>query len=278
MSHARAIVSLIALIPFWLLGACQSTSEAPALGAGAPPALAPEGVGSGVYVLNAPTPAKRWAVLLPGASGLKIFDDAGHYFRAAATLNERGFHVLVIDYRHAYRASRPHPDRPTGEKIAWVVEQALELARRNGAIEADAPGTIIAWSLGAEGLWVLAPDRERLGALGVTALAAYYPANDEEKPIQSVVPLLIQTGEADDVTAAGDIRDAVKRGASAGGDPVLHVYPDVHHGFDVESIVPERTVSLVPIIGPRATFAFHAEAAAAARMRLLEFLDAHVAR
>src|SRR5262245_52502438 len=44
---------------------------------------------------DAPRP---WAVLLPGSSGLSIFDDHEHYFRAAIWLNERGVDALVVDY------------------------------------------------------------------------------------------------------------------------------------------------------------------------------------
>src|SRR5262245_49470057 len=47
---------------------------------------------------GAPRP---WAVLLPGSSGLEIFDDHEHYFRAALWLNERGVDALVIDYHGA---------------------------------------------------------------------------------------------------------------------------------------------------------------------------------
>lgn len=219
-------------------------------------------------------PGVRWAVLLPGASGLKVFEDESHYFRAAESLNAKGFDVLVIDYKRAYKAAPARPSVNTGKKIAWVVEQSLAWARQEGRIRAGEPGAVIAYSLGAEGLWPLLPDGERTSSVGIRAAAAFYPSNEENSPVATSVPLLILTGEKDDVTPASDIQRLVN--AAAPGTIDLHIYPGANHGFDIASIDPPRTVRLVPLIGPSGTFGYDKAAADDAWVRLGSFLDQHV--
>jgi dienelactone hydrolase len=227
----------------------------------------------GVFWRPAPTDAGRWALLLPGASGLRIFDDDGHYFRAAAALHAEGFDVLVVDYKAFYRASPDRPDVETGDKIAWVVERCIAWARDSGRIAPDQPGVLVAWSLGAEGLWPMLPDAPRLERLGVRAAAAYYPSHESRTPITSAVPLLVLTGEADDVTPLKDLRRVLDPARSPGVE--LVTYPEAHHGFDIESLTKPRTVRLLPLVGPSGTFA-HGEAAAAdARARLAAFIGTH---
>lgn len=69
-------------------------------------------------------------------------------------------------------------------------------------------------------------------------------------------------------------RDAM----SLGDDPnvELHEFEGAHHGFDIASLTTPRTVSLIPLLGPHATFAGAPAAAAVARARLREFLAAKV--
>jgi dienelactone hydrolase len=222
----------------------------------------------------AASPRGAWAVLLPGASGLTIFDDKDHYFRAAAALNAEGFDVLVVDYKPAYKAAPDPPKLPTGGKIAWVAEQAIAWARATDKVKPEQPGAIVAWSLGAEGLWPLLADQTRVNALNLRAAAAYYPSNEDAVPLKTGTPLLILTGEKDDVTGAKGIRAMVARAAS----PIvsLHVYPNAHHGFDVESIPKPRTVRLIPLVGPSATFGYDATASRSAGTELARFLRERV--
>ncbi len=147
-------------------------------------------------------------------------------------------------------------------------------ARSVAKIKPEQPGAIVAWSLGAEGLWPLLADEARVNALNLTASVAYYPSNEDEAPLRTGTPLLILTGEADDVTEVKGIRAMVSRAAS----PIvtLHVYPNANHGFDVESIPQSRTVRLVPLIGPSATFGFDTEASRSAALELAAFLREHV--
>src|SRR5262245_53211686 len=186
---------------------CQTTPSAvPSANGLLPTPIEPSGLASGIYWRPGPVSGKRWVVLLPGASGLTIFDDPAHYFRVASALNARGFDVLVVDYKRAYKESADRPDVPTGRKIAWVVERSLERARKDGRIRMDEPGAIIAWSLGAEGLWAMLADQRRMMSMGVCAAAAYYPANKDNARISTAVPLLLLMGEADDVTPFADFR------------------------------------------------------------------------
>lgn len=213
------------------------------------------------------TPARAWVMLLPGASGLTIFEDDQHYFRAADALTAEGFDVLIVDYKAAYRAANPKPAGPARDKIAWAIEHAGAWMRdRDHA--SQRPWAIVAWSLGAEGLWPLLESRaEPIGCLGA---AAYYPSNEDHVPIRAGVPLLVFGGEKDDVTPAEDIRAAV----SAAQSPriSLHFYPGALHGFDIESLAQPRTVSLIPLIGPHATFGYNKAAADDAARRLHDFL------
>ena len=228
------------------------------------------------HVRRASTPRGVWVLLLPGASGLTIFDDKEHYFRAAAELNALGYDAIVIDYKAAYRAAPRPPELPTGGKIAWVVEQAVAWAHTSGTLQADQPVAIVAWSLGAEGLWPLLADGHRVSAIGLKAAAAYYPSNEDGVQLSTNTPLLLLTGEKDDVTEAKSIRSMVERAASP--KVTLQVYPEAHHGFDVESIQTPRTVRLLPLIGPSATFGYDASAASEAKEALAAFLDASTRR
>ncbi|MFN0012425.1 MAG: hypothetical protein ACKVS8_12370 [Phycisphaerales bacterium] len=209
-SIARAAACCLFLLVVVFTAACQSTPAAPppgTTGAFAPGAAT--GLASGIYTHRGATHAGRWVMLLPGASGLTIFEDTRHYFKAAEAMQARGFDVLVVDYKTAYKQSPSAPQVPTGEKIACVVEQTLAWARQNGVVPEGEAGAIVAWSLGAEGLWPLFARPGGVESLGLVAAAAYYPANDEEAAITPNIPLLVLTGEKDDVTPAAKIRKAL---------------------------------------------------------------------
>ena len=117
---------------------------------------------------RAPRP---WAVLLPGTSGLDIFDDHEHYFRAAIWLNERGVDALVIDYHGAIPLVPAARDGAPGDRIATIVADALRTERAEGRMQEHCPGAIIGWSLGGSAAWTLAAkptDRNLTGRAGAT--------------------------------------------------------------------------------------------------------------
>lgn len=216
--------------------------------------------------------AKGWVVFLPGASGLTVMDDERHYFDAADALNARGWNVLLVDYKPAYRAAMDAPGGDTDEKIAWVTEEAITWMIGNRPEMATLPGAIVAWSMGAEGALCLANDRARLESTGIRSIAMYYPSIPGKFQLDNQVPLLILTGDADDVTPVVDVNALVAQQRSGGKDVELHTFPNAHHGFDVASIVEEKTVRMLPLVGPSATLQYNAEAAADAADKLAEFL------
>ena len=227
------------------------------------------------HAVGTPGAEHGWVVLLPGSSGLRVLGDDRHYFRAAERLNEAGFGVLLIDYKAAYRASPGRPRGAAGDKIAWVVRRAVEWGIANGHIRRDQPGAIVAWSLGAEGIWALARS-DGFDEIGVVSIAAYYPSVERElEHAEAIAPLgvpgLVVTGMADNITEHTLTRDALR---DTGIEIVA--YPLAHHGFDVASLDEPVTMRVPPIIGPKATFAYDAEAAADAAQRIMGFLRPHL--
>lgn len=223
--------------------------------------------------------ARGWVVLLPGASGLRVFEDDGHYHRVAERLAAAGLDAIVVDYKRAYASAggdrsdaagvaRPGAGSSTGAKIAWVTEQVAGWARETGVIDADAPGVVMAWSLGAEGVWLLLPGRAE--ALGIRAAVCWYPAHERASVLETPLPVLVLTGSADDVIAAAGIEAFVA--TARGGRVEFEVYEGAHHGFDIESISPARRVSLIPLIGPSATFGYDRAGATRAWVRTESFL------
>ena len=265
---------LTSLVVSFLLGCQAAPTSPPASESIAPRPAGDAGLASGLYWRPSATSGGRWALLLPGASGLKVFDDDGHYFRVADVLNRRGFDVLVVDYRRAYKAAANHPSVPTGNKIAWVVEQSLAWAQQERKIAPGSPGAVIAWSLGAEGLWPLLPDHDKTSAMGIKAAAVYYPSDEDSTPLATSVPLLILAGDKDDVTPAAEIQRLVHSANSR--DIELHLYAGANHGFDISSIQLPKTIRLLPLIGPSGTFGYDKAAADDAWATLEHFLDQFV--
>lgn len=225
------------------------------------------------------TAENPWVILLPGSSGLKIFEDEQHYFRAAQVLNDAGYDAIVVDYKPAYHASGDAPKGSTGEKIAWITGKAIEWGKQTGKIASGAPGALVVWSLGGEGLWRMLADEGFCSRHNVKAAAAYYPSNQDEQKLRTSVPLLILTGEADDVVEVADVKALVaQRDRAGGGEVALRTFPGAHHGFDISSLTKKRTMELIPLIGPRATFQYDAAAAGESEGRLREFLRANLMR
>ena len=218
--------------------------------------------------------ARGWVVLLPGASGLTIFEDSGHYFRAAERMTREGFDALVVDYKAAYHAAADRPDVETGEKIAWVTERAAAWLREKGHAAPDEAGFVVGWSLGGEGVWTLLSSPERVREMGLAGAAMYYPANEGKLHSCGGVPLLVMTGGADDVVPASEVRTTADTARAQGCEVTLEVYPGAQHGFDVESLKRKRVARLLPLVGPKATFQFDADAAADAEGKLIGFLRA----
>lgn len=213
-----------------------------------------------------------WAVLLPGSSGLTVFDDETHYFDHAERLTQTGWSVLLVDYRAAYRAADNPPHGNTGEKIAWVIDTAVSRLHRQHVELQGKPGVLMGWSLGAEGVLRTINDGDAVWRLGIDGAVLYYPSNQDSQTLANQVPLLIVSGAADDVTPASEIRRLVDERDADSAPVRLTIYDDAHHGFDIASLSSAKTLRLLPLVGPTATLQYHPEAAAQAQSDIMAFL------
>ena len=211
---------------------------------------------------------RGWILMLPGASGLTVLDDDRHYPETATVFNELGFDVLMVDYKPAFRASRNPPESSSSEKIAWVTERAVTWMWHEHPRTKTRQGTLVAWSLGAEGALRIVNDSRKTRSLQLDAAVLYYPSNFEQQRLANSVPLLILVGDADDLTPADVARKLVASRADDAAPVELVVYPGAQHGFDIESLKTPRTIRLLPLYGPSATFQYDEKAAHDSRARI----------
>lgn len=214
---------------------------------------------------GAPRP---WAVVLPGSSGLEIFDDREHYFRAALWLNERGVDALVIDYHGAIPLLPEAREGPPGDRIASVVADALRTERAEGRMVEACPGAIIGWSLGGAAAWTLA---QKPADAAIKAVAMFYPAVLGPQ-YRNAVPALVLQGTADNVNPASELRAFVARRVETSAPVEIVALEGAGHTFDVPSLVPGRTLHYPEPNGVARTFAFDAAANRSAQQALEAFL------
>ena len=214
--------------------------------------------------------ARPWAVLLPGTSGLSIFNDHEHYFRAAIWLNSRGVDALVIDYHGASALVPAAKEGTPGDRIAAVVADALVSERGEGRMQGYCPGAVIGWALGGSGAWAIAQAEPIDPAL--KAVAMFYPALLRARPYRNALPALVLQGTADDVLPERELR-AFVAGRSGRSAPVeIVAFEGAAHGFDVPSLMPPRTLRFPPLTGQPQNFAYDSEAARSANLALEKFL------
>ena len=213
---------------------------------------------------GAPRP---YAVLLPGSSGLKIFNDDEHYFRAAKRLNALGVDALVIDYHKAVKYVPAAKKGEAGQRMLIIVEDALKTMRASGRASARCPAAVIGWSLGGEGAWTAAAEQNF-----VKAVVVYYPTTRAPRPYRNTAPVLALQGEADDVTPLADLNDFAAARPADAAPLIVQAFAGARHGFDVESIVSARSIRFPPVVGPKATFGHDPAATAAAHQAEAAFL------
>jgi len=214
---------------------------------------------------GAPRP---WAVLLPGTSGLDIFDDHEHYFRAALWLNERGVDALVIDYHGAIPLIREARDGPPGDRIATIVADALRTERAEGRMQENCPGAVIGWSLGGAAAWTLAA---KPVDPALKAVAMFYPAL-LGRDYRNVVPILVLQGTADNVNPEDELRAFVANRVETSAPVEIVALQGAANFFDVPSLVPARTLHYPEPNGVARTFAYDAAAERSAHQALDTFL------
>ncbi len=183
----------------------------------------------------AETKPRPWAILLPGASGLDILGDGGHYFRFADWLNTRGIDVLVVDYRNATRFLPETQKGKPGTRIAKIVDHAVAVERAEGRMDLRCEGVVIGWSLGGEGMWELAA-RDHMAMPGLTRAIGFYPSvRGQPKSYTPNIPVIAFQGTDDRVTKAKNL-EAFVAGIARASNISVTFYPEVRHGFDVQSL------------------------------------------
>lgn len=99
-------------------------------------------------------------------------------------------------------------------------------------------------------------------------MALYYPSNRDSLELKTDMPVLVQTGEIDNVTPAKNIQNTYGNKENV----KLIIYPNAQHGFDVESIIEKKKLQIPPLLGRKFYFQYHKEAALESEEKLLQFL------
>jgi dienelactone hydrolase len=252
-------MALIVLIAFGLLS-CSSSKKA----------MHMDKISKHFYPMPSSTKnlEKEWVIILPGYSGLKVFKDTGHYFRAAEDLNAAGFDVIVVEYKKASRKGGYKFPWEFSEGVKWATEQAIEWGKSEGHIQTNTQGHIVSWSAGGEGTILLLNDSAAIHRLHIGSAALYYPSNRDSIQLKSNLPILVQTGEADNVTTAKNISNTYDKKSNV----EFIIYPDARHGFDVESITEKKKLQIIPLFGKKFYFQYNEQASKKSKEKLIEFL------
>lgn len=210
----------------------------------------------------------EWVLLLPGSSGLTIFEDSTFYKRKAEILTQKGYDVLLLDYKSFYKSSIKPTKGSTGEKISWVVRQAIKMAKDKQQINLTDNGHIIGWSLAGEGVFNLLKDTTFVNNNKIKSVALYYPSNNKKIEISTTIPLLLLVGESDKTVGANKLKSQIKSYEMI----KFIVYPNAFHGFDIETLTKPKTIKFPPVIGKKHTFFYNKEATEKASIELAKFL------
>lgn len=216
-----------------------------------------------------PDKPRGWALLLPGAGGVRIFNDDRHYDEAARRLGNAGWASLLVDYRAGRRAVHIS-GRTRGEQIASVSAAAVAWLRQTQPEVARLPSAIVAYSLGAEGALAMMPRPSP--TWNVRGAVFYYPSIPRAMPPAIPLPVLVLSGDRDDVIPPARTEAFVHAWAAAGSSVEWQHYAGAAHGFDVESLRDGRTVRPLRWFGPSATLRYDKRAADDAEQRMLAFL------
>jgi dienelactone hydrolase len=223
---------------------------------------------------HAPAPARGWIMLLPGEGEFGFLEIESHYQKIAKLLNAHGFDTLIVPYQQAYDEGLDGDPDDKGERIAAVALRGVTWMHRAHGVPENAPGAVVAWGKGAQGLWSLATTGSKYPLPDLTAAIAFYPTVDDAVPLNSRVPVLVQIGGKDDESNA--LSHYLATRAPGGVEPELVVHDGAQRGFDVERFAEPKTIRSVPLIGPSTTLAYNAAAANAAEQMMLSFLMARL--
>ena len=235
------------------------------------------------FELPAGSPPAPAVALLHGCGG--PYDRQGRLGQRmldyAALLNRQGMHALVVDSLTP-RGERELCTQRVGTRavtqanrrldalaaVAWLAQRPPVDAKRIG---------LMGWSNG--GSTVLAATNERHAEVAKAAVkpafaVAFYPGCEAElkRGYETLVPLLLLVGEADDWTPAAPCHELAQ--SARGVKPEIEGYAGAYHGFDSAAQV--RLRKEVPNgVNPGQGVHVGGDAAAllASRDRLLRFLE-----
>lgn len=213
----------------------------------------------------------KWIILLPGSSGLTIFDDKTFYNRQAETLKNLGYSVILLDYKAFYKSSqnKTKPNNSTGDKIAWVIKQTILLAKCKKQIELSQNGHLLGWSLAGEGVFTLLKDTAFINKYNIKSVGLYYPSNQSEQSITTTIPLLIQIGEEDNVVNPKKLESQIENSENI----KVITYQNSFHGFDIETLTDERIFRFPPLFGKKYIFKYNVDVASKAKNEFMNFLN-----
>ncbi|WP_394759409.1 dienelactone hydrolase family protein [Flavobacterium sp.] len=224
-----------------------------------------------LYKANSDIKKNKWILLLPGSSGLKIFNDSTFYKNKAENLMKLGYDVILIDHKKTYNIynnDELKAKRKTGEKISWVIREAVNWVRTSNDRGENYFGHILGWSLAGEGIFNILNDADFIEKNKILSAALFYPSNNEKVEIKTTIPLLIQIGEKDIVLN----QKLLKKEALKNDKIKLIIHQDSYHGFDIESLEKGETIKYPPVIGKKYLFLYNKESSNKATENLLEFL------
>ncbi len=227
-------------------------------------------------------------VLLHGCSGMWRRDGkepAAGIATWAEHWRQQGYVALLVDSfgsrgerevcTQRIRTILPHRERPRDARasLAWLAARTDVDPERVHLMGFSHGGATVLNTIHGD-----APGRSGAGPRFRSAVA-FYPgcAAVLQRPVYATtVPLLIQSGEADDWTPARHCEALVEKYRGQGASLEIDVYPDAHHGFDIDIAVrfrPEvRNVSSDS--GWGATVGGHPEARARAVARTTRWVAA----
>ena len=194
---------------------------------------------------DGPFPA---VILMHGCSGLWRKDGkepTGHYIAWAEHWRGKGYVAVLVDSfgprgereicTHKDRKIRPERDRPRDAYAAleWVAKRP-DVDKGHIHLQGFSNGAMAVLST----VRTDAPGRPAKGPEFRSAVA-FYPGCTAllKTDYKTVVPLLIQSGGADDWTPAKSCEQLVERSRAGGPLMEIDVYPGAHHAFDGDSPV-----------------------------------------
>jgi dienelactone hydrolase len=251
--------------------ACLIVASTPARGAEPEAAASP-------FIFSpsalAPAPARGWVVLLPGEDELAFTAVETHYEKTALLLNANGFDTLIVPYEDAYDEDVDGDVDSEGERIAAVTMRAVRWMRETHPDTEGAPGVVVAWAQGAQGLAVLAASGSKYPLANLDAAVAFYPDANDDAPFNSRLPILVQGGAEDEGAKA--LRHYLGAREPGSVEPEFVLHDAAKHAFDVERFAKPKMVRSMPVIGGSVTFAYNAAAARAAQQKMLTFLKSRL--